>query len=75
MDPLPTDLALELAEVRARLMALEAERTVARRRGRWVGGAVVLVTLVGTAASAANGACPNGLPFCFTSNTPRSPLR
>ncbi len=75
MNRLPTDLSLELAEVRARLAALEGERTAARRRVRWLGAAALLATLVGTAASAANGACPNGLPFCFTSNTPRSPLR
>lgn len=44
MERLPTDLSVELAELRARLAALEAERTVARRRGRWIGGAVYSVT-------------------------------
>ena len=31
MDRLPTDLSLELAELRARLAALEAERATSRR--------------------------------------------
>ncbi len=70
MDSRPTDLSVELAELRARLASLEAERTSARGRVRWAGAAVVIAVLVGTAASAASGACPNGLPFCFTSDTP-----
>ena len=63
-------LSDELAEVRSRLAALEAERITSRRRVRWLGGATVLAALVGTAASAATGACPNGLPFCFTADSP-----
>ncbi|MDP2272890.1 MAG: hypothetical protein Q8N23_27080 [Archangium sp.] len=70
MDRLSTDLSEELAELRARLASLEAERTASRGRVRWAGAAVVIAALIGTAASAANGACPNGLPFCFNSNTP-----
>lgn len=30
----------------------------------------MLAALVGTAASAADGACPNGLPFCFLASKP-----
>lgn len=70
MDRAPHDLAQELAEVRSRLATLEAERTASRRRVRWLGGATVLAALVGTAASAAGGGCPNGLPFCFTADAP-----
>lgn len=70
MDRLPNDLSVELAEMRARLAALESEQTSARRRVRWGGAAAVVAALVGTAASAANGACPNGLPFCFSVDTP-----
>jgi hypothetical protein len=60
----------ELAELRARLAVLENERFAARRRWRWLAGAAGLAVLVGTAASAANGSCPNGLPVCFTPDTP-----
>jgi hypothetical protein len=64
------DLFQELADVRARLATLEAERVASRRRVRRLLSATVLAALVGTAASAANGACPNGLPFCFAVETP-----
>ena len=70
MDRLPTDLIAELADVRARLATLEAERTNSRRKVRWAGGAAVLAALVGTAASAASGACPNVMPFCFNPDEP-----
>ena len=70
MDRLPTDLIAELADVRARLATLEAERANARRRVRRVTGLAVLAALVGTAASAASGACPNGMPFCFNPDEP-----
>lgn len=64
------DTSTELAEVRARLAVLEAERDASRRRLRGLGGFVALGLLVATGASAADGLCPNGLPFCFSADTP-----
>lgn len=51
---------------------LEADRERLRRRLRFAGAAALLVVLIATGASAANGACPNGLPFCFAADTPAS---
>ena len=70
MDRLPDALISELADVRSRLATLEAERANARRRVRRVTGLAVLAALIGTAASAANGTCPNTMPFCFNPDEP-----
>ncbi len=57
----------ELSDLKRRVEQLEAQAV--RRKA---GGAVViaLVALAGATALAANGSCPNGLPFCFTADTP-----
>lgn len=64
------ELLEELNQMKARLAAIEAERHRARRKA---GGGLLIATLVALAAgtvSAANGNCPNGLPFCFSADTP-----
>ena len=61
------ELQEELNQMKARLAAIEAERHRARRKA---GGGLLLVVLVAGTASAANGNCPNGLPFCFSADTP-----
>lgn len=53
-----------------RLSSIEGELRRARRRQRWwVLAAAGLVFSLGT-AWAADGACPNGLPFCFVADQP-----
>jgi hypothetical protein len=70
-SPSDSSLAAEVADLRARLAVLEAERAAARRRNRRLAFAAVgLAVISGTVASAANGNCPNGLPFCFTPDSP-----
>ncbi len=66
------DLTSQLIDLRARLATLEAERARLRRALKYAGSVGLLAALVGTVASAADGACPNGLPFCFASDTPAS---
>jgi hypothetical protein len=59
----------ELESLRRRVSELEARVPPSPRR-RWLGAlAVVAAALAGTAFGA-NGACPNGLPFCFTADSP-----
>lgn len=61
----------ELAARVERLEAREAQRVAAtRRRVRWLAGASVLALVIAPLALAANGACPNGLPFCFAADAP-----
>lgn len=72
MNDSSTDLSSQLAELRSRLAVLEADRARLRRRLQYAGSVGLLALLIGTAASAANGACPNGLPFCFAADTPAS---
>lgn len=70
MNSEPNELREELTQMKARLAAIEAERHRARRKA---GGGLLVATLVALAAgtvSAANGNCPNGLPFCFTPDSP-----
>lgn len=67
----PTPDVVELAARVARLEARELERiTGARRRLRVLAGASLLAVVMAPLALAANGACPNGLPFCFSADTP-----
>lgn len=69
------DLSKELEALRSRVAELERARVEAqpkpRRRRRLIaaGLAVTFAVIAGT-ASAASGACPNGMPFCFQENTP-----
>lgn len=64
------ELQEELNQMKGRLAAIEAERHRARRQA---GGGLLLATLVALVAgtaSAANGNCPNGLPFCSLQLSP-----
>lgn len=72
---LSEDGAGELAELRMRLAALErtqrdADLQSRRRRNVWAAGALGLALTAGTAAMAAPGDCPNGMPFCFSADAP-----
>ncbi|MBL8933062.1 MAG: hypothetical protein JNM69_00825 [Archangium sp.] len=67
-----TDLSQQLVDLRARLATLEAERSTLRRALKFAASGGLLAVLLGTVASAADGACPNGLPFCFAADTPAS---
>lgn len=65
----------QLHRLQTRFEALEAERLAERRtrvrQQRWLAAAVVSATVLGATFSfAANGNCPNGLPFCFGADTP-----
>lgn len=61
----------ELAHLEARIATLEAERAASHRRTRRGLIAVVVVAAFGSVGVfAADGNCPNGLPFCFTSGSP-----
>ncbi len=63
----------ELQSLRARLEILEsAVRQRPSRRPRFAAAAVLVAIVVGVAGvvSAANGNCPNGMPFCFSPDTP-----
>lgn len=63
----------ELQVLRARLEVLESEvRRRPSRRPRIVATALVAAIVVGVAGvvSAANGNCPNGMPFCFSPDSP-----
>ncbi|MDP3503657.1 MAG: hypothetical protein Q8S33_25200 [Myxococcales bacterium] len=64
----PAELASQLNTLRERVARLEAEKT-ARRSKRSVIVAAVIVVATGTAL-AADGNCPNGLPFCFAPDAP-----
>lgn len=70
MNESPNDLASQLLDLRARLATLEAERARLRRGLKYAGTVGLLAVFLGTVASAADGACPNGLPFCFAADTP-----
>ncbi len=74
MTPNPSNEALraELERMKLRLAALEARAAVppVRRASRVALMLGACVGLVGGVAAAANGTCPNGLPFCFAPNTP-----
>lgn len=66
----PPDVS-ELEARVARLEARESERsTRARRRLRLLVVASLLAVVVAPLALAANGNCPNGLPFCFEADRP-----
>lgn len=66
----PADLSIQLDALRERVAQLEAEKTTAARKRRW-GLFVGVAILVGTGtALAADGNCPNALPFCFAPDTP-----
>ncbi len=69
----PNDLSQELEALRTRITELERARAApkSRRRFRLIAAALAVTgAVVAGTASAANGACPNGLPFCFQENTP-----
>lgn len=53
---------------------ISEKQQLARAKRRWVlgGAAVALAMTLGTVASAASGACPNGYPFCFAADTTAS---
>lgn len=57
----------ELNALERRIEQLEAQ---ARRRRVRASLIVVIGALVGASAFAANGSCPNGLPFCFEADAP-----
>jgi hypothetical protein len=67
-----TEVLTELREVRQRLAELEsrAERRKGPPRARLFAIVAVAALFGAGVASAANGACPNGLPVCFAQNTP-----
>lgn len=60
-------LKQELEALRERVVQLEGARS---RRTRVFGVGVALAVVAGTSVWAANGTCPNQLPFCFTPNEP-----
>lgn len=69
------ELATELQELRRRLAELEAKLGARPRRLRLRHRAPALAAAVGivlgaVTSLAADGACPNGLPYCFTPNAP-----
>lgn len=57
----------ELNDLKRRIEQLEAQ---ARRRRVRASIIVVIGALVGASALAADGSCPNGLPFCFEADMP-----
>ncbi len=62
--PEVADLARRLADVEAQLAA------AGRARRRWLLGTAFVLVVSASVAFAADGQCPNGLPFCFASDTP-----
>lgn len=62
----------EMEELRQRVALLEQQlqQRTSRRRSVVVMLAGGLIALVGGTAAAANGACPNGMPFCFGADSP-----
>jgi hypothetical protein len=74
MPPNPSNEALlaELERMKSRLAELEARIAVppVRRASRKALMLAACVGLVGGVAAAANGACPNGMPFCFAPDSP-----
>ncbi|MCA2982075.1 MAG: hypothetical protein INH37_27695, partial [Myxococcaceae bacterium] len=70
----PPETAAALAELTTRVARLEAQErersSRARRRARVLVGGAVLALVVAPLALAADGLCPNGLPFCFSADTP-----
>lgn len=70
MDAEQPTVSEELEALRQRVTELENERTRQRaRRGPAMLLALVAAAAIGT-AWAADGSCPNGLPFCFAANSP-----
>lgn len=68
--PDSADLSNQLAALRERVARLEAEKANVARKRRW-GLVAVFIGLVATGtALAADGNCPNALPFCFAPDTP-----
>lgn len=68
---MPSELSEQLAALRSRVETLERERVVRQARGKRLAlAAVVALSLGGSLAWAANGACPNGYPFCFVADQP-----
>lgn len=69
-----SDEATELEIIKARLETLEGAETARRTRNarlrRLTLVAAGLLSLLYGGAWAADGNCPNGFPFCFTSDTP-----
>ena len=66
----PAELTSQLHTLRDRVARLEAEKHSSRLKRTWaIVSAVVVVVATGTAL-AADGTCPNGLPFCFAPDAP-----
>ncbi len=65
----PAELTSQLKTLRERVARLEAEKVSRRVKRKWVIVAAVIVVATGTAL-AADGTCPNGLPFCFAPDVP-----
>lgn len=64
-----TELRARLTEMENELQKLKGQRSKARLSTIVMLGLVVVVATMGSAL-AANGNCPNGLPFCFAANAP-----
>lgn len=65
----PEPLALRLSQLEEELRTLKRERQTRRKLALVAVSAAGLMVTIGT-AFAANGNCPNGMPFCFSPNQP-----
>ena len=65
----PADLTSQLNTLRERVARLEAEKAARGGKRKWVIVTAVIVVATGTAL-AADGNCPNALPFCFAPDSP-----
>lgn len=71
MEPFdPAALTAQLDTLRERVARLEAEKSSRKVKRRWVLAGAALIVIATGSALAADGACPNALPFCFAPDTP-----
>jgi len=66
----PADLVAQLDTLRDRVAQLEAEKASRTVKRKWVIVAAALVVIATGSALAADGNCPNALPFCFAPDSP-----
>lgn len=69
-DPTLASLQTHLSALTRELDELKSRERARTRRLRVGLGLSAFAAVIATGASAANGACPNGLPFCFQADQP-----